>query len=161
MAAILDGYTIGMSWELFSLRWDARSLSGKSGMRCQSNARSRKPSSPWVLILVTRLHIHDVHTSRARSSLGLFVFLNQQNKLNQEIAGIWVYILLLPVYSTFLFSSGFRPIASIPNTLDITGLAQNNAFRPKLHPITYTTLYIPSWLSSTTCDWIIMWTPRM
>jgi len=51
--------------------------------------------------------------------------------------------------------------ASILNCLDITWLAQNNAYRSKTHLITYTTLYVHSGLPSATFNCIIMVTPWM
>jgi hypothetical protein len=76
---MLDGCTVGTTWELLSLLRDARGLSGKSGMRCQSNARSSKLSSPRVLNLVSCFVVHEVPGGVARRRLRRIVFLNQQN----------------------------------------------------------------------------------
>jgi len=48
-------------------------------MRCQSNARRCKLSSPRVLNVVSRLVIHEVPGGATRWRLRRFVFLNQQN----------------------------------------------------------------------------------
>jgi len=76
---MLDGCTVGTTWELLSLLRDARGLSAISGMRCQSNAQYRKLSSPRVLNLVSRLLIHEVPGGCARWRLGRFVFINERN----------------------------------------------------------------------------------
>jgi len=46
--------------------------------------------------------------------MGRFVFVNQQNKLNQEIAGTRIYISLLPAFTTILFSSRIKDTANTP-----------------------------------------------
>jgi len=79
LVAVLDGCTVGTTWELLSLLWDAWGLSGKSGMRCQSKAQHCKLSSLCVLNLVSRLLIHEVPGGCARWRLGRFVLINQQN----------------------------------------------------------------------------------
>jgi len=76
---VLDGCTVGTTWELLSLLRDAQGLSGKTDVRCKSNARRGKLSSPRVLNLVSRLVVHGMPGSSARWWLGRFVFVNQQN----------------------------------------------------------------------------------
>ena len=76
--AVLDVCTIGTTWQLLRLLWDARGLSGTSGVRCQSSARRCTLSSPRVLNLVSRLVVHEVPGGAARWRLCRFVFLNQQ-----------------------------------------------------------------------------------
>jgi len=76
---MLDGCTVGTTWELLSLLRDARGLSGKTGMWGQSKAQRCKLSSPRVLNLVSRLLIHEVPGGCGRSRLGHFVFIDQQD----------------------------------------------------------------------------------
>jgi hypothetical protein len=77
--AVLDGCTVGTTWELLCSLRDARGLSGKSGMRCQSNTQRCKLSSPWLLNLVSRVLVRQVPGGAVRWWLRRFVFLNQQN----------------------------------------------------------------------------------
>jgi len=79
LVAVSDGCTVDITWELLSLLWDARGLDSESGMWCKRNARHCKLSSPRVLILVSRLVIHEVPGGCARTTLGHFVCVNQQN----------------------------------------------------------------------------------
>jgi len=156
LVALLDPCTVGTTWELLRLLWDARGLSGKHGVCCKSNGWHRELSSPRVLNLVLRLLIHQVPGGCVRWRLGRFVLVNQQYKLNQQIAGTQVYISLLPAYTSILFSIHIQHTTSILNCPDIMWLAQTNASHSNTHPITYTTLYIPSGLRSASCNCIIM-----
>ena len=158
---MLDGCTVGMTCKLLSLLQDARCLGRKSGMWCKCDPRCRNFSSPHVLNLVWRLLVHEVSGGCATWMLGRSVFVNQQNKLTQQIAETQVYISLLPAYIFFLFSSHIKHSATILNSLNIMRLGQNNDSRSKTPAITYTSLYIPSGLSSATCNCIIMLMPRM
>ena len=159
--AVFDGCTVRTTWDLLSLLWDARGLSSKSGVWCKSSAWYCKLSSPLVLNRVSTHISYQVPGGCARWRLAFFVFINQQNKFNQEIAGTRVYICLLPAYTSIRFSSRIYHTASIPNSLDLTWPAENNASHSNIHSITYTTLYIPSGLASTTCNCIIMVMFRM
>jgi len=152
LVAVLDGCTVGTTWELLSLLWDARGLSRKNDVWCKSNAWRGKLSSPHVLNLLSRLVFPEVPGSSARWRLGRFVFVNQQNsqvepwtKKSPELE--YIYPLFPPA----------PPVSFLPYythrqhpDVDITWLAQNNASRSKTHPITYTTLYFPSGLPSAT-----------
>jgi len=90
---MLDGCTVGTTSELLCLLWDARGLSGKSGMRCQSNARRRKLASPRLLNPISRLLIHEVPGGCARWRLGRYVFINQQNAEYESNRRNWsIYI---------------------------------------------------------------------
>jgi len=74
-------------------------------MRCQSNARRRKLSSPRVLNLVSRLSIHEVPGGCARQRLGRFVFINQQNagyESNRRNSSIYIPFSRLHLHSLFL-----------------------------------------------------------
>jgi len=158
---VLDGCTVGTTWELLSLLRDARGLSGKSGMRCQSNARGRKLCSPRVLNLVSRLLIYEVPGGCARWRLGRFVFINQRNagyESNRRNSSIYIPSSRLHLHSLFLPYLTHR---RHPQLSRHTWLAQNNASRSKTHLITYTTSCLPSGLVSATCNWIIMLMPRM
>jgi len=131
------------------------------GVWCNTNARCRKRSSPRVLNLVSRLLIHEVPGGCARWMLGRFVFVNKQNKLNKEIAGTWVYRSVQPGYTCIRISSRIQHTTHILNYVDITWLAWSTVSHSKTHPMTYTTLYIPSGLPSATSNCIIMLMPRM
>jgi len=172
LVAVLDGCTVGTTWELLSLLRDARGLSGKSGVRCKSNTQCLKLCTPWVLNLVSRLLIHEVSGDCARWRPGRFVFINKQTtgyesnwsdltSWTKKSPGTRVYISLLPAYSSILFSSCIEHTPSILNYLDIMWLVQNNSSLSQTHPITYTTLYVPSALLSASCNCIIMLLPRM
>jgi len=76
---VLDGCTVGTTWELLTLLRDALGLRSKSGMRYQSNTQHRKLSSPRVLKLVSRLLIHEVLGGCPSWSMGRCEFANQQN----------------------------------------------------------------------------------
>jgi len=161
VVAMLDGCTVGRTWELLSMLPDARGLSGKCGVWCQSNAWLWKDSSPSVLGLVSRRLIDEGPGGCARWRLGRFGFVNQRNKFDQEIAGSRVYISLLPACPSILFCSWMKPTASILNYLGSTWLAQKTASCSKTHPISYTTLYVSSGLPSATSNSIIMLMPLM
>jgi len=60
LVAVLDGCKVRIPRKQLSLLQDTRCLSGKSGMWCKSNAWHCKLSSPRVLKLVLRLHVHEV-----------------------------------------------------------------------------------------------------
>jgi len=79
MVAVLDWWIVRTNWELRSVLWDAPCLSCDSVVRCKSNARRCRLSSPWVLNLISRLLIHEVPGGCARSTLGRFVFVHKQN----------------------------------------------------------------------------------
>jgi len=66
LVAILDGWTVGTTWELLSLLRDARGLSGNNDVWCKSNASCGKLSSQRVLNLISRLVFHEVPGSSAR-----------------------------------------------------------------------------------------------
>jgi hypothetical protein len=70
------------------------------------------------------------------------VFHSLTNKMHDmnHITGTWVYVSLLPTYTSTLFSSHIKHTASIPNSLDNMWLAHINASHSITHPITYTTL---------------------
>jgi len=155
---MLDGCTVGTTRELLSSLRDKQGLSSKSGTWCQSDARHHILTSLRVLNLVSRLHIYEVPCGLARRRMGCFVLVNQQNRLNQRITGTRVYISLFPVFPSILFSSQIEHPVSTLNSLDDTWLAQNNVSHSKTHPIIYTTLYVPSRLSSTAFNLIIMLT---
>jgi len=159
LVGVLDGYTVGTTGELLSLLWDARGESATSCVWCKSDTWHHKRSSLWVPRLVSSLLNHEVPTGCASWRLGHFVIINWQNKLNQTIAGIWVYIFLLPAYTSILISSWIKHIASILNYLDIAQLAQNHASLSKIQPIAYPTLYVPSVHYLATCNCIIMLMP--
>jgi len=127
----------------------------------QSNARRRKVPSPRWINLVLRLLIHKTPGGCARWRLGHCVFVNQRNKVNQEIAATRVYIYHLPAYTSIFLSSHIEHTTSILNNPNIMWLVQNNASCSKTHPITYTTLYIPPGLPSATCNCILMLIHRM
>jgi hypothetical protein len=78
---MLDGCTVGTTWELPSLLRNARGLSGDNDVWCKSNAQCGKLSSPRVLHLVSRLIVYEVPGGSARWRLGRLVFVNQQNSL--------------------------------------------------------------------------------
>jgi len=80
---MVDGCTVGATWELLSVLRDAWGLSSQSGMRCQRNTCRHKLSSPRVLNVVSRLLIHGVPSGCARWRLGRFVFI-QQHKAGYE-----------------------------------------------------------------------------
>ena len=161
LVAMLDGCTVGTTWDLPSLPWDAPGLSSESGVWCKTNAWHHKLLSLRVLNLVLRVLIHQVPGGCARWRQSHFVHINQQNLFNQDTIGTQVYISLLPTYTSILFYSQITHSASILNCLDITWLAQNNISHSKTHPITYTTLYIPSGFPSATWNCIILLMPRM
>jgi hypothetical protein len=105
LVAMLDGCSVGTTWELLSLLWDARGLSGKSGIRCPSNAQCRKLFSPCILNLVPRLLIHKVPRSCARWRLGHIVFINEQNagyEPNRRNSSIYIPSSRLHLHSLFL-----------------------------------------------------------
>jgi hypothetical protein len=81
--------------------------------------------------------------------------------MNQTIAGTRVYISLLPAYTSIIFSSHITHTGSILNYLDITWHAQSNSSHSKIHPITYTALYVHFGLVFTTFNYIIMLPPPM
>jgi len=161
LVAMLDGCTVGTTWELLSLLGDVWGLSSTCGVWCQSNNRCCQCASPRVIHLVSRLLIDELPGGCVRWRLGCFVLVNQQNKLNQEIAGTGVYIFLLPACSSILFASQIQHIISILNSLDITWLAQNNPSRSETHPMTYSTLGVPCGFRAATCNCIIMLMPPM
>jgi len=104
--AVLDGCTVGTTWELLSLRRDARCLSDQYDVWCKSNARHGKLSSLSVLNLVSRLVFHEVPGSSVRWRLGRFVFANQQNsqverwtKKSPEVEYIYPLFLPTPPFS--------------------------------------------------------------
>jgi len=84
LGAMLDDCTCGRTWKLLSFLWDAWGLSGTSGVQYKSNTQCRKHSSPQVLILVSRLLIHEVPGGCARWRLGHVVFVNQHNAQYQS-----------------------------------------------------------------------------
>jgi len=77
--AVLDGSTVGRTWEQLSLLRDAWGLSGKNDVLFLHNACHGKQSSPWVLNLLSRLLVDEMPGGSARCRLGRFVFVNQQN----------------------------------------------------------------------------------
>jgi len=156
LVAMLNGSTVRITWQLLGMFRDTQGLSSISGLLCKCNTQCRKRSSPQVLILICRLLIHEVPSGCVRWRLGHVVFVNQQNKLNQEITGTQRYLSLFPAYSSILFSSRIIETTNMLNTFDITWLAQNKVSCSKTHPISYMTLYVPSGLSFTTCSWIVM-----
>jgi len=156
LVTVLDGCTVGTIWEKLRMLRDAQDLSSNSRLQCKRNVLCRRISAVWLLNLISRLLIHDVPSGCARWRLGRVVFFNQQNKLNQEIAGTWVYISLLSTYTSSLFSSQIKDTASIMNYLDTTWLPQFKTFRVNIHQTTYTTSYFFSGVPSTTCNCIIM-----
>jgi len=79
LVAILDGCSVGKTWELLSLLQDARGLSGKNDIWCKCNAWLGKLFSLWVLNLVSRLVVNEVPGGSARWRLGRIVFINQRN----------------------------------------------------------------------------------
>jgi len=161
LVAVLDGYTVGTTWELLSLLRDARSLSGEENVWCKRNAWRHKLSSPRVVNLVSRLVIHEVPGSSARWRLGRFVFVDQQNSQvelrNRRNSTIYIPSSRLHLLFFFLPCDTHR---HCPN-LDITWHAQNNAFCSNTYPRIYTTLNFLSGLPSATCNCIIMLTFRM
>jgi len=76
---MLNGSTVGITWELLSLLRDARGLSVERVVRCQSNTRHCKLSTPHVINLVSRLVVHVMPGGAARWRLHRFVFINQHN----------------------------------------------------------------------------------
>ena len=78
LVAVLGGCTIGTTWELLSVLWDARGLSDKSGVWWKSTDRCRKLFSPQVQNLVFKLLVSEVRGGCVRGRLGCFVFINQQ-----------------------------------------------------------------------------------
>jgi hypothetical protein len=76
---MLDCLTFGTTWELRSLLWDARPLSGKSGMWCKCNTWLRKLSSPRELNLFLNLLFDKGFGGCATCRQGRSVFTNQQN----------------------------------------------------------------------------------
>jgi len=161
LVAVLDGCTVGPTWELLSLLRDAWGLGGESGVWCESNAWRWKLSSLWVLNHVLRLVVHEVPGRCAGWRLGRSVLLSQQNKFNQQIAGNRGYKLFLPSYTSILISSHIIHNTSFLSYLDIRWLAHNNTSPCKTHSTTYKTLYFPSGLPSTTCNCIIILMLRM
>jgi len=79
LVAVLDGWTVGTTWEQSSVLRDAWGLSRKCGVRCKSNTRRYELSSPRVLNLVSMLPIHDLPGGCARWIVCRFLFVNQQN----------------------------------------------------------------------------------
>jgi len=99
-----DGCTVGTTPELLSFLQDAWGLSGKSGMRCQSNTQRHKLSSPRELNLISRLIIHAVSGGCARWGLGRCVFFNQQNaghESNRRNSSICILSSHLHLHSLF------------------------------------------------------------
>jgi len=133
---MLDGCTVGTTWELLSLLQNARGLSGKYNVWCKRNARRRKRSSPPVPNLIPSLVVHEVPGGSARWRLGRFVLVNQQNSQvepkNCRKSSIYIPSPGLHLVSLFLPYYTNRQNSD----LDITWLAQNNASRSKTHPIT-------------------------
>jgi len=155
---MLDGCTVGTTWEQPSLLRDARGLSGTNDVSCKSNAEHHKLSYRRVLNLVSRLVMHEVPGDSERWWLRRVLFVNQQKSQveprNHQNSNIYIpsshlhlISLILPYYTHRQHSD-----------LDITWLAQNNDSCSKTHPITYTTLHVPSGFRSATCSYIIMWT---
>jgi hypothetical protein len=106
MVAVLDGCTVGTTWELHSLLQDARGLSGQNDVWCKTNARNDKLSSPRVPILVSRHIVHEVPGGSASWRLGRFVFIKQQNSLGEpwtkkspELEYIYPFFLPTPPFS--------------------------------------------------------------
>jgi len=85
LVAVLDGSTVGTTWELLTLLWNARGLSGKSSVWYKSNAWHCKLSSLWVLGPVSRPLIHEVPGCCARWRLGHIVFVNRHNAEEESI----------------------------------------------------------------------------
>ena len=82
-------------------------------------------------------------------------YLTSWTKKSPELKNIYI---LLPAYTSFLYSSCDIHTISILRYLHITWLEQNNATCSKTHPITCTTLFFPSGLSAATWNCIIMLT---
>ena len=80
LVALLNGCTVGTTWERLSLLQDTWGLSCKSGVWCKSYAWHYKLSSPQVLNLISMLLIHEVPGGCARWQLGYFVVVNQQKE---------------------------------------------------------------------------------
>jgi len=158
---MLNGCTVGTTSQLLSMLRDARGPRSQSGTRCQSNARRSVLSSPRVPNHVSRLLSTEVPCGSAGWRLRRFVFVNQYNKVNQEIAGTRVYISHLPALTSILFSSRIKHTAWILISLHNMWHAQNNASHSTTHQITYKTLYIPSKVPCVTFNCIIMLTGQV
>jgi len=159
--AVLEGCTVGRTWEQLRLLREARGLSGKCCMRRQSNAMSRKRSAPQVLNLVSKLLIHEMPGSCARWGLGHFVFINQRNagyESNYRNSSIYSPSSRLHLHSLFHWYPSHRRHPILPRHI---WLAENNLSRSKTHPITYTTLYVPCVVPSPGCNCIIILMLRM
>lgn len=72
-----------------------------------------------------------------------------------------VYISPLPTYTSILSFSRIELCTSIQNCLDITGLTHTHTSSSNTHPITYTSLCVPSEVPCAIFNYLIMLTPRM
>jgi len=161
LVVVLDGSTVVTTWELLSLLRDAWGLTCKSGMKWQSNAKRRKMTSLRLLNLVSKLPIHEVPGGWTRWRLGRFVFINQRHtgyESNRRNSSIYIPSSCLHLHSLFLPYLTHRQHPQLSRHM---WLAPHNTSRSKTHPIIYTTLYVPSGLTSPTCNCIIMLMPCM
>jgi len=102
---MLDGSTVGTTWELLSLLWDARGLSSKNDVWCKRNTQHGILCSPQVLNPVSRLVVLEVPGASTRWRLGRLVFVNQQNsqgepwmKQSPVLEHIYPFILPTPPF---------------------------------------------------------------
>jgi len=79
LVAVLDGCTVGPTWELLSMLRNARGRSVKCRFWCKRNAWHRKLFSPQVIDVISKLLVREVPGGCARWRLGCSVFVNQQN----------------------------------------------------------------------------------
>jgi len=132
LVAVLDGCTVGTTWELPSLLWDARGLSNQSGVWCKMNSWHRKLSLLRVLNLVSMRLIHQAPGGCARWRLGCFVFVTQQ-------------------------TAGYESKSSYPSswTKKLQELKYIYPFFPPTPPLSVPPIWntLPaSWTISTSCD---------
>jgi len=157
---MLDGCIVGTAWERLSVLRDTQGLRGNSALECKSGDRYLKLALPRVLHLALWLVMHQVPGGYKWWRLGRFVFGNLQNKLNEAIAGTQVYISLRLTSTSIQLTSCIKHTTSVLIYHEITWLEQNNASHSNTQPMTYTALYVPSRLSSATCNCIIMLMPQ-
>jgi len=134
-------------------------------MMCDANATPGVANCPhreyyissWGLLFMRWLVVRQDKGCAVLCSLT-----NKTQKLNLELrnrrnSSIYIPSSLLHLHSLFLPYYTHRQHPD----LNLTWLAQHNASRYRTQPITYITLYFPSGLPSTTCNFIIMITFRM
>jgi hypothetical protein len=153
---MLDGCTVGTTWDVLSLLRDAPGVSSIQDVRCKGNPWCLKLSSPQILDIVSGLVIHEVPGCLARWRQGWLVFVKQQNS-QVEPRNQWncsIYIPAARLHLLSLFHPYYRH-RQHPD-LDITSVAQNSTYHSQTHPIFYTTLYYRSGLPSAKCNCIIL-----